>query len=102
MNSSVVGVSQVSTVSSCPLGSGVQPSSSLGSFLPCPENVSQFCPVALNSANAVLSAKLLDRQSWHACASTYVPLASTSPWASPMFVQPGGGAICFHELVSGL
>ena len=42
VNSSVVGVSQVSTVSSCPLGMSVQPSSSLGSFLPCPENVSQL------------------------------------------------------------
>ena len=32
----------------------------------------------------------------------YVPLASTSPCASPMFVHPGGGAIRFQELVSGL
>ena len=102
VNCSVVGVSHVSTVSSWPLGWRVQPSSSLGSFLPEPGITVQFRPVALNSASLVVRIGFDEVQFWHAWESTKVPLASTSLWASPMFVQPPGGATERHVLVTGL
>jgi hypothetical protein len=66
VNSSVVGVSHVSTVKSWPLGSRFQPSSSLGSFLPCPGSANQFRPVALKSAKSEVRMGLDDMQFWHA------------------------------------
>src|ERR1700722_18926025 len=102
VNSSVVGVSQVSTVRSLPFGSRLQPSSSLGSFLPCPGMTSQFRPVALKSASSVVRLGLWEVQSWHAWDSMKVPLASTSPCASPIFVQPPGGVTDCHLLLTGL
>ncbi len=102
MNSSVVGVSHVSIVSSWPLGSSVHPSSSLGSFLPVPGSVVQFRPLALSSASVVVRIGLDEVQFWHAWESMKVPLASTSLCASPMFVQPAGGATDCHVFVTEL
>src|SRR5581483_4825576 len=102
LNSSLVGVSQVSTVSRLPFGSSVQPSSSFGSFLPCPDRFSQFRPVSLNRAWLVLRTGLEVVQFWHAWDRMNVPLASTLLCASPMFAQPPGGATERHLLVTGL
>src|SRR5690348_16336776 len=91
-NSSLVGVSHVSTVSRLPFGSSVQPSSSFGSFLPCPERGSQFRPVSLNRARVVVRVWFGEVQFWHAWPRMNVPFASTLLCASPMFAQPAGGA----------
>ena len=91
----------MSSVSSWPLGSRVQPSSSLGSFLPVAGITFHVRVFALSNASSTVRSGFV-RQVWHGCWSMKVPLARTSLAASPMFVQPGGGATEAQVLVSGL
>ena len=92
---------QRATVSTWPFGSRVQPSSSLGSSLPVAGITRHVRFLALSSASSTVKSGFV-RQVLHGCWSMKVPLARTSLAASPMFVQPGGGATEAQVLVTGL
>src|SRR4051812_37212431 len=79
-----------STVRTLPLGRSVQPSSSLRSDLPLPVAV-QVSVVGLNRAASVSIG----------LASMRVPLLRITVCASPMLLQPEGGATNFHVLPAG-
>ena len=80
-----------STVRTWPLGSSVHPSSSLGSSLPVAGITFQVRFFALSNASSTVGSGSV-RQVLHGCWSMKVPSSRTSLAASPMFVQPRGGA----------
>ena len=101
LKSWVAAGTQVSTVSSWPLGSRVHPSSSLGSSLPVPGITVHPSVFALSNASSTVGFGSLT-QVLHGCWSMKVPSGRTSLAASPMFVQPGGGATDVQLPVTGL